>query len=317
MRHIDYGRLMKAAGIADLTGVVDVTENMSGLETDPKDDWLYLGIRTLRDVAREKRDVIRSAACIGSGNGIDSIALLKLFPDLKRLIVTDILPDILPQIRENIQRNVQDPRRVQIDYVCGRDCGSVHDPVDLIYANLPLIMVDAKEIGRTLATTTLTDAQHYSALRLNDEDPLLTWSLLSQLGFLLSAKRKLHPGGSIVTLLGGRVPYDVLVELGRRAGLDLRERYCAFKKQSDAQFIREYAMYEQTHGVSFCFYDYRRASEIIRNQLHVSVPDIVPLRGDQLKPLIDTARLTARDALALASEGQSVGHIAFSFEAAL
>ncbi len=314
MTVVNITPLMKATG-SSVRGTVMVTPNMSGVEACVRDDWMYLGIRTICDIAQEKGDRIRSAAGIGSGNGIVEIAMLHAFDVLETLYVTDILPEILPKIQLNIDRHHGNTKGVKLSYGVGPDCNPLPEPIDFIYANLPLIMVDKTSLHTQLATTTLTDASRYMKLNRGDDDILRKWSLLSQLGFLLSAKEKLCPGGTIITLLGGRIPYETIVELFTRAGLQFRERYCAFKRQSDPQFLREYAAYETRERVHFSFYNYALAANIIQQQLRVIVPDIVPVRGDELKSLIASAQISASEAHSYALRGESVGHLAFAFEA--
>lgn len=314
MSSVNITSLLRAGGV-DAEGAVDIRPTMSGVETNPKNDWMYLGLRTLRDVAREKKDDIHSVAGIGSGNGIMEIAMVHTLPCLKRLFVTDILADILPTIRSNIENNIgKSHRGTHMQYIAGADCDPLPESVDLIYGNLPLIMVDAHSLQKDRATTTLTDAKRYEHLGTHD-DPLARWSLLSQLGFLTSAMRKLNPGGSIITLLGGRVPTDVIAKVFSRAGLRYRERYCAFKKQSDPEFLREYAEHEVRTKRQFFFYDFQQAESIIRHEYGIDMPDILPVSGDTLRSLIHPARLTAVQAYERAQRGNLIGHIAFAFEA--
>ena len=314
-RPIDFTSLMKAAGI-DASGSIRVDEKMSGLEPNPKDDWLYLGLLSLKDIASRYAREIRSAACIGSANGIDAIATLKLFPELRIVYITDILEEILPKIRRNVDANLGEiSRDIDLQYVAGRDCEPLTAPVDLIYANLPLVMVEAAELQTDLATTTLTDAQHYLKLGKEGSDPLLQWSLLSQLGFLLSAAEKLNPAGKIITLIGGRVPYEVIEMVFARAGLGFKQGVCAFKKQSDPQFIKEYADLEKKVGVTFDFYEYSGAETVIRDVFNVVVPDVIPAEGENLKQCIKGNHLSATQAYEVAKKGGTVGHIAYAWEA--
>ncbi len=313
---IDISELMRDAGI-DHQGKIAINENMSGLEPEPKDDWLYVGLLSIRDVAKRKMDVA-SMACIGSGNGIETIAALKVFPALREIIVTDIVEDILELIRRNIEENMPaESRRVAISYVAGRDCEPVLKPVDLIYGNLPLIMVeDDGSLGTNRATTTLTDAGNYMPLQEGKDDFLYTYSLLSQLGFLLSAKAKLRDGGSIITLIGGRVPYEAIDQTFKRAGLAYKELYCAFKRQSDSEFLKEYADYETKHKAEFLFFDYAKAAAILKKQLKVEAPDVIQgYNGHQLKEMLAGVSLNANEAYNLAKQQQPIGHIAFAFEA--
>lgn len=315
-KEIDISPLMRAAGI-DHQGSVIITEEMSGLEEEVKDDWLYIGLCAIRDVVKAKAGRITSMAAIGSGNGIETIAALKLIQGLEKIVVTDVLQKILAGIRNNIMRNMHAEtfKNVSARFVDGRDCEPVTERVDLIYANLPLIMVEGNELLVNRATTTLTDARAYAHLSTGPKDRLRQYSLLSQLGFLLSAKEKLQPGGSIITLLGGRVPYEALDETFQRAGLHYRELSCAFKRQSDPEFLFEYASHELKEEVTFLFYDYEKAVDILRKQ-GIDVPDIIKgFDGARLKALLADAAINANQAYALAMGRKNVGHIAFAFEA--
>lgn len=314
-RVISVSGLMRTAGV-NHKGKIIVNEQMSGLEPNPRDDWLYLGLLSIRDIAGNKKHNISSIANIGSGNGIETIAELKLFKNIKKITVTDIIPDILPQIKRNVEQNVpKEAAKVKIKYVHGRDCEPLNEKADFIYANLPLIMVNSSELRKNLATTTLTEANHYSHLSKDEHDVLKKYSLLSQLGFLLSAKKKLNMNGIIITLLGGRVPQSALTELFKRAGLKHKELYCAFKLQSDPQFLKQYAEYEKTENVQFDFYDYPKAAKILRERLKTKVPDIVQnCSGEELKKLIISTHLNAKEAYQMAKKGRKIGHLAFAFK---
>lgn len=310
--------LMNISGI-NHSGSIVVTENMSGLESNPKDDWLFLCLLALKDLSQRTDIKISSIANIGSGNGIDIIAELKLFKNLSKIIVTDVIEEILPQIQKNIESNLpEEIKKIQITYVAGRDCEPVKEKVDLIYGNLPLIMVGTDELDKNRATTTLTEASHYLHLSQGQNDILQKYSLLSQLGFLLSAKEKLQPNGIIITLLGGRIPQEAINEVFQRAGLKYRELYCAFKIQADPEFLEQYAKYETQEQAQFFFYDYEKASKIIKDKLQIVVPDITKnYSGEQLKELLKDVRLNANQAYTFAKDGKPVGHIAFAFEATI
>ncbi len=315
---IDITNLMSVAGI-NHQGTVVITENMSGLESNPKDDWLFLCLLALKDLSQRTNIEISSIANIGSGNGIDIVAELKLFKNLSKIIVTDVIEEILPQIRKNIESNLpEESKKIQITYVAGRDCEPVKEKVDLVYGNLPLIMVSTDEFDKNRATTTLTEASHYLHLSQGKNDILQKYSLLSQLGFLLSAKEKLQAKGIIITLLGGRIPQEAIDEVFQRADLKYKELYCAFKIQADPEFLEQYAKYETKEQAQFFFYDYEKASKIIKDKLQIVVPDIIKnYSGEQLKELLKDVRLNANQAYTFAKDGKPVGHIAFAFEATI
>lgn len=307
---------MQAVGI-NHTGTVLISENMSGLEENPKDDWLYLALLSLAKIAKERGD-ITSAAMIGCGNGIDAIAVLKLFPNLQRLIVTDVIEDIMPHIEANIENSVPDHSDVSITYTVGPDAYPLEEKVDLIYANLPLVMVDEIELQENRSTTTLTDAKRYIELAQGDADELKKYSLLSQLGFLLSAKERITKGGTIITLIGGRVPFSTIDECFKRAGLQYKHLYTAFMKQSDAEFTEQYANLENDENVEFVFYDYDKAKKILQDEFNVIAPDVIPgVSESSFKEALESAQINANQAFNLFKQGRDVGHLAFAFEASI
>ncbi len=301
---------MSVSGI-DHLGSIMVNPDMSGLEENPKDDWLYLGLKSFKELS-DKYSQYSSAAIIGSANGIDAIALIKLFPNLKKLFVTDILPDILPLVKENIEKNIPE-LHTQIEYVSGRDCYPVSEKVDFIYGNLPLVMVEASEIGAERSTTTLTAREYYISLKNGDDDILDKYSLLSQLGFIISAKEKLKEGGSLVTLIGGRIPTEAIEELFSRAGVKYRRLFTSFMKQSDPEFLQQYAKIEKGNGVTFAFYDYGRATDLLSNTWNVEAPDIVDKSEEEIRSLLSNTKISAEQAYELYKNGEDVGHLAYAF----
>jgi len=308
--------LMKAVGINN-SGQIQVTEYMSELEPNPKDDWLFYSLQALKAVSEQKRQTLRNAAFIGSGNGIETIVAIHIFPELREIYVTDILPGILPQIADNIRNNLQERLRGKnITFYAGRDCNSLEGKVDLIYANLPLVTIDSNEINSPLATTTLTDASAYKGLACGTDDPLRKYSLLSQLGFLLSAKEKLKEDGTIITMIGGRIPYYVIEECFDKAGLKCRKIITGFKRQSDPQFLEQYAALEAKEGITFDFYDYGKAARIIKKETGFDAPgEIKGYDDQQLKKILAPARLNAKQAFEYYNRGKDVGHIAYGFVA--
>lgn len=311
---------MRAAGI-NHTGQIQATECMSGLEQNPKEDWLYLALQAFQAVATERGPEIRKAAFIGTGNGIDAIAALNIFPSLQDIYVNDLLfndkvRDILSQVKENIRNNAQHRLEGEnVVYFNGRDCEKLDDRVDLIYANLPLVTVDGHELDKARATTTLTDAAAYMPLATKENERLRRYSLLSQLGFLKTAKEKLSDSGVIITLIGGRIPYEITEECFRTAGLEHKLFLAAFKKQSDPEFLEEYAAYETKEGIQFVFYDYGKAAKLLKAK-GFEVPEVIRGYNDaRLKDLLKPAEINAKQAYQLAQQGRDVGHLAYAFVA--
>lgn len=294
---------------------ISLDARMSGIESDARNDWLHVALAEYRRLKRDRGSVIGKAAFIGSANGVDVIAALRLF-SIDTLIVTDIVPDIIKYIEDNIYKNTpKECLPTQIDFVCGRDCDPVANPCDVIYGNLPLLMASGDELGSDLATTTLTDAQAYSALNHGSDDPLAKWSLLSQVGFLLSAKSKLAPGGVVITLIGGRIPDEVIAECFDRAGMEYDLGTVAIMRQSDEQYLEQYAKHElRLDGKAFLFYDEAEAARLLARHGMV-YPSILNLSPNDARAILEPAALTAASAWGRIQSGHHVGHLAYGFRA--
>ncbi|VVB99554.1 Uncharacterised protein [uncultured archaeon] len=313
MARVDISNLFGAAGIKH-SGFVDISGKMPQIEENPKEDWLYLSLIAFRKAESLFGNSISSAAAIGSGNGVDAIAMLRTFKNLRRLQVTDIVPEILPKISQNIKKNSADIiEGREISYKPGRDCLPVEGKVDLIYANLPLMMASGKSFGRLNSNVALADMGCYFGLSNGKEDLLYRYSLLPQLGFLLSAGDKLGKNGRVLTMVGGRLPGNALDECFSRAGMKYEKFACAFKSHSDIAFLEEYARHEAENGLSFEFYDYEKARDRIREKIGVEPPAAMDkVNCTKMKPMISSARINAAEALALHRKGGKIGHIAYA-----
>ena len=174
-------------------------------------------------------------------------------------------------------------------------------------------MVDESEIGAERSTTTLTDAKYYMPLKKDEQDSLDTYSLLSQLGFILSAKEKLNEKGILITLIGGRIPSSVIDELFVRADVKAKKLFIAFMKQSDPEFVEQYAKIEKQKGANFMFYDYDKALKIIENIWGIKVPDIINKEENEIRDLLQPALVNANQAFELHKQGKDIGHLAYAF----
>lgn len=296
-----------------LPDAVTIVPDMSGLEDDPRNDWLHVALSEFRHFRATRGEHIRSAGFIGSANGIDVIAALRLF-SIERLTVTDIVPALLPAIESNIRANTASNRLPKmIRFAAGRDCEPLEEPCDLIYANLPLVMVDTDQLGSELATTTLTDARAYAHLQTGPDDLLARWSLLPQLGLLLSAKERLTPGGAIITLIGGRISDAAIEQCFERAGMDHERGTVAIMRQSDEQYLAQYADYEQRlGGDTFAFYDEAEASRILA-AAGCDYPSTLTFSPEVARTVLEPALLSASQAWERVRQGHHVAHLAYGF----
>ena len=313
--HVSLRPLFGLHDLASFTAqdMIQLTPKMSGIEEDPRNDWLHVALAELLRLKRDRGQAVRRAAFIGSGNGVDVIAALRIF-DIQSLIVTDIVEDIIQYIDRNIHVNtVENNLPKDICFAVGRDCAPIAEPCHLIYANLPLIMASENDLVSDLATTTLTDSRAYQHLGHGEDDLLVRWSLLPQLGFLLSAKDKLAPSGVIITLIGGRVPHEAITECFDRAGMDFDCGTVAVMRQSDEEYVEQYAQYESTlKGGSFLFYDEERVSKILSRIGH-TYPSILGMSSEEAQSLLNPAALSAAEAWVYIQAGKSIGHLSYGF----
>lgn len=291
---------------------IHLTAKMSGIEKEAADDLLQVAPNELRRFKHHNGGYIGRAAFVGTAHGVAAIAALRLF-QIESMIVTDILAEILAPIEQNVRDNTEaQDMREEINFVADRDCEPVPEGCDLISANLPLVMTSSDD----LATTTLTDASAYERLAEGDDDPLVKWSLLSQLGFLVSAKRKLKPPtGSVITLSGGRIPDSAIAECSRRAGMTFERRTVSVMRQGDEEHVEHYARYEATISRdAFLFYDETEAASILEGHSY-AYPAIVHMLGERVREILSPAALTAAEAWNSVQSGNHVAHLSYGFRA--
>ena len=269
-------------------------------------------LRNLKKIAESERwKSIETMWIVWSWNGIDVIASLYLFPNLKKVYVTDIRDSIFDLIKENVANNIKTD--VELVYVSWRDCDPISEPVDLIYANLPLIMVDSSKIEDGIETTTLTDMTAYIKMSQWVDDELLKRSLLSQLWLLQWAKKKLKEDWKILTLIGGRIPYRAIDECFKRAWFSYELMNIWFMNQSDPEFMENYAEWENKWNSEFCFYNYLQADKIL-SEKWVTIPDMIPdISIDTLQVLLKPAQINANEAYQEYKRWNKVWHISFGF----
>src|SRR5258708_123976 len=131
-KEVNITKLFEVAGVepGPKLGKIFLSSRMEPPETNPYNDWLYIGLLALKDISKEKQ--IEKAACIGTGQGIDAIALAHLFRP-KILYATDIVEELLGLAAKNIESNLQlGYRPEKIVYLAGKDCEPLPEKVDLI-----------------------------------------------------------------------------------------------------------------------------------------------------------------------------------------
>jgi len=136
-----------------------------------------------------------------------------------------------------------------------------------------------------------------------------------QILFLDSAKSILNTGGSVLPMIGGRVPYELFPRMFAEAGLGFEELCSGFKRQTEPDIvIPEYAGAEKD-GITFSFYHFTEAKEHLK-KLGITNPT-TSIDGMELSNALGDYRVSAREALSLYREGIDVGHTVHFFRGVL
>ncbi|MBI4360120.1 MAG: hypothetical protein HY564_03435, partial [Candidatus Jacksonbacteria bacterium] len=183
--------------------------------------------------------------------------------------------------------------------------------VDLIYGNIPNLP-SAEDIDLSLGAEkgTFVPATLYQGY--NPPQELIDWAMGSQFAYLQSAKRVLPTGGSVITALGGRMPLNLVRELFASCELKLDEVITGFKEQTEALInFQGYHQLEQEYGVSFEFYLYQQAINLMKDK-GVANPSS-QISGEKLKRLLEPFKVSAGKALELYNQKVPVGHTVHFF----
>lgn len=310
----DVKGIFAAAGIKPLPvpGVVLLYERMEVPEQNPHDEWITLGLVAMNELASSGFNP-KSVADVGTGNGILSIGLAHIFMP-STIYLTDIVEGLLGHCKKNLENNLKPLKKYHplIILKSGRDAEPLPDEsFDLVVFSPPPLMVKNEgKLSIGLSRTTLIEFGFYSNFARNKTDPLLRWSVLPWYAFLEGVKKKIKKNGFILGLYSGRVPFKVIEEAYKRAGLKLRVVKSIIKKQQDARYLAEYAEHEENflEGETFDFYKYDDAKRLMESN-GLEMPGVVDLPPAYLKEILKPARISAVKAFELSKKGLPVAHI--------
>lgn len=311
----DVTELFRDFGINRRVAIV-LNKHMYTVKTDIEDNWLFYtfyGFRELQDRLAGEGKKPKRAAMIGSGNGLDALGVYFAIDGLEKLLITDIDSRVIGLARENVERNLsRDNPKPRIYAVVGNLCKPIsHRLVDLVYGNLPNLPSESEEIDEGYNLSSLYRRE-------NGEDTSETakdYRLEMQELFLRTAAGILNPGGSVLPIIGGRVPYEVFPAMFADAGFKFEEICTGFKRQTEPEIvIPEYANAERD-GIVFSFYPYTEAKQHLK-KLSITNP-ATKIDGMELSGALKDYRISAREALSLYNEGINIGHTVHFFRGTL
>lgn len=273
--------------------------------------WLSIaldGIDRLHKSAARRRTWARIAV-IGTGNGLDVIGISRIAHP-ERIVASDIHPRALDAADENTTRYVDATCHVDL---LESDLFADYPPdarFDFIYENLPNIP-DGSDLFDGIRS-----ASCYAPRSNADGRPCDRHLLTLHHEFLIQARSRLEPGGSVACVIGGRVPLRWIQSMFGDAGFRSSVVGFGLKIQSEADVVLPgYAAAEERHGSSFQYYHPLERC--------VAVARAMPLPGG-VTDLADHARrctlrlrpwrISATEALRRHRDGDPVCHTVYVLE---
>lgn len=268
-------------------------------QEDFDQSWLYFALQAFKRLSAKKYQ-INSFATIGTGSGIDAIGALEILKP-KEIILTDINSNALSIAELNL-RNYLGIQTIPYQLLQGNICEPLIEEnlkIDLIYANLPNIMVSERIDYSTIDSSSLIEEKYLSPEYRKYQQYLLTTAYQ----FLQTAKHCLSSEGKVLLNIGARVPTELLKVIFEESGYIYEEIYNGFKLQTETELIlRGYSRFERD-GVEFDFYPFDEAIKIFskyKNQM---------LSIQEIKFLLQDIKINSSKALSLFYQGERIGHI--------
>ncbi len=308
--------LFRAAGMEGDPSSIIETPGMYPYKERVEDNWAFytaLGFKRLKELAEQEGKQIKEVGIVGIGSGVEGIAAARIFPGLKRLVISDIDDEVLGGSDENIKNATQnsDLEVVPLKGSFAEPMEKAGYKLDLIHGNIPnLPSTGSEDLSQGAEKGTFLPASLYEGY--NPPDKFVGWAMGAQYAYLQSAKKALAKGGSVITELGGRIPLSLVKELFEENGLEMKEILVGFKEQTEALIdFQGYHRMEKDYGVSFDFYLYQEAYRALQNSGILNPSTNVT--GQEVKDLLKSFRVNAGDAVDLYHKQVPVGHTVHLF----
>lgn len=303
----DVSDFFLRTGLKSSVSCIQETPDMYPFKNEIEQNWSYFSALTFAKLGLLKHFKPRSMAIIGIGNGLEGIAAVTAFPSLKKLFISDVEEKVTLGAYQNISQCVKE---IEITTLNGSLCEPLikaDQKVDLVFANIPNLLTD--NIGDDdLGESRGTFIQANLLDRYFVPFDFSSWALGGQYALLKSAKQILRPAGSLITALGGRVPFPLIADLFSSCGYSFHEELIGFKLQTETLIDLEgYASLESQFGVQFTFYQYENALRLLNDVGFASASDSIS--GQELSKILAPSKLSASKALKEFKSGKTIGHI--------
>ena len=300
-----------------VTSIIEETDQTYPIKPELWDNWFTFAYLAFQKFHKK----IKSFASIGTGPGADAIGAHCAFPDLERIIITDINHDVVDVARGNVEIKTTGAEVVAL---CGNLCQPLMDAglkADLIYGNLPNIpeaglIIEGYRTASRYDPKKVIDEKKFGLIDTSLHEKTKDFLQESQLAFLIDARESLNEWGSVIIALGGRVPLGLFYEMAQAAGYGhCDELVAGFKRQTEPREILPGFAAAENNGVSFDFYRYRDVKNYLLS-LGMKNP-FTELGGDVLKKALGEFKLSAREAWNKYQRDNSfeIGHTVHMIEA--
>ncbi|NJL71413.1 MAG: class I SAM-dependent methyltransferase [Candidatus Competibacteraceae bacterium] len=270
---------------------------------DPRSDWVA-SVAVPAFLALAQTGIEAQDFCsIGTGAGLDALAAIEILK-ARNVIITDLHDDVVSLARHNIINNTVSARELTVYTGVGDLLSPIldeHIKLDLLYENLPNIPISDGCNLKDGQTSSTFIAERREAV------PEFVRRYLIELHYvaLKQAYPLLKPGGRALSSIGGRIPLEVIVQLGRELGYSSEILTFTWKKQSEPEeVIGGYAQWEKQGLGPFRFYPASVLAEIFGSMADVAAG----AQAQEIERALYPFEMSASEALAALASREPIGH---------
>jgi hypothetical protein len=266
-------------------------------------DWVATIATPAFKLIRAREGVQARFCSIGVGVGLDALAAIETL-GATQIGVTDVHEEVVVAAVANIRRNLRDPARIVLQSGFGDLLAplSAQNPrYQIIYENLPNIPItDAGEIATARTSSSFVPPRREAVPEILKRN-LLALHYVA----LLQARDFLALEGSVLSLLGARVPLAVLLDMASAAGYHGEIFTYGWKVQTEAEVVLTGHLAQQEAGLGpYHFYRAERLAEAFADvELATSGQ-----RARDLEQSLAPDQLSPAEAWAAYQRGESIGH---------
>lgn len=266
-------------------------------------DWVATIATPAFKLIRAREGALTNFCSIGTGVGLDALAAIETL-GATQIGVTDVHEEVVAAAVANIRRNLRDPERVALQSGFGdllMPLATQKPRYQIIYENLPNIPIaDAEEIATARTSSSFVPPRREAVPEVLKRN-LLALHYVA----LLQARDFLAPQGSVLSLLGARVPLAVFLDMAKAAGYRGEIFTYGWKVQAETEAVLTGHLAQQAAGLGpYHFYRAERLAEVFA---HVTLEESGERARDLEQSLIPD-QLSPAEAWAAYQQGDAIAH---------